>query len=82
MTPSEAEKEFEEWWEKTLGDNSYSSSYHWAYKAYFEAHSRQQKEIEKLKSGIKKIIYSNSSFDYQYIHKTVLHELKKLLNET
>jgi len=51
MTPSEAEKEFEEYWEKimfpykTSGELLYGKRC--AREGYLEAHSRQQEKIEK-----------------------------------
>jgi len=91
MLPSEAEKEFEE-----IKNWFNGASIHYGKlvpvlrepNAYTRirflliAYSRQQEKIEKLKERIKKIISPNSNFGYHYIHKTILDELKKLLDET
>ena len=77
MTPSEVEKEFEEFIE--LHRRRYHLVVHWALKeAFLEAHSRQQEKIEKLKEGIRELLCNFS----EYLPDHVIEGLDKLLDET
>jgi len=82
MTPTEAEKEFEEWISPIRNKMLIKEdSFYWAKQAYFKAHSRQQKEIDRLREGIKRIIqFPLLDDDGQHI-TAMWRELQKLLRE-
>jgi len=87
MTPSEVEKEFEEFIE--LHRRRYHLVVHWALKeAFLEAHSRQQEKIEKLKAGLSDLINTIEFLNpFGSGHPNIklriqLDTLKKLLDET
>ena len=91
MTPSEAEKEFEEVWSKHHDDELCNSNpilklvSHWY---YFEAYSREQEKIEKLKAGLSDLINTIEFLNpFGSGHPNIklrvqLDTLKKLLDET
>jgi len=75
MTPSEAEKEFEEWISPIRNKMFIKEdSFYWAKKAYLEAHSRQEKKIDRLRGGIEHCIEI-------YRYQVNLYSLQKLLEE-
>ena len=80
MTTSEAEKEFEEWFNK---DRCWQEAITGFEKdllrqGYFATHSRQQEKIEKLKEGIRELLCNFS----EYLPDHVIEGLDKLLDET
>jgi hypothetical protein len=88
MTTSEAEKEFEEVWERehqqTHADGclciACEEEKDWkptALRYYLEAYSNQQEKIKLLKEGIKKFL-----FRYEPDRLKAEDELQKLLDET
>ena len=80
MYSEQAEKEFEEWWKKIPANNLYHSK-ELLRISYLEAHSRQQKEIDRLREWIKRIIqFPLLDDDAQHI-TAMWRELQKLLEE-
>jgi len=75
MTPSEAEKEFEEWISPIRNKMFIKEdSFYWAKQAYLEAHSRQQEKIDRLREGIQATL----SYTLPYLAE---RKLKELLEE-
>jgi len=84
MTPSEAEKEFEEWISPIRNKMFIKEdSFYWAKQGYLEAHSRQQEKIEKLKEGINLLIdYIPTGWEIPLGYNQIVNQVKKLLDET
>jgi hypothetical protein len=80
MTPSEAEKEFEEWWKSV--DEPFFLYSTIAKKAYLEAYSRQQKEIDRLREGINLLVdYIPDGWEMPLGYNQIVNQVKKLLGE-
>jgi len=95
MTPSEVEKEFEEFKGKFMAEHQNPKNREFFHDAeslicyaYLEAYSRQQKKIEKLKAGLSDLINTIEFLNpFGSGHPNIklriqLDTLKKLLDET